>query len=215
MMFLARHELSLVVAAALWLGAVVAGFAAWEAYDATPGESGTPLAREQVAEPTGRWSLVMFVHPRCDCTRASLTELGEVVARTPARLDARVVFVRPAGAPDQWERGELWDEAGQLPGVRVECDAGGVAARRVGATASGHVVLRAPDGRLAFSGGITKARGRVGDSAGRRAVLTQLRGEPAADRAPTFGCPLFSRSECCLEVGNTCQPCPAFPGVKT
>jgi hypothetical protein len=205
-MILARNEFSFAVAVALWLGAVAAGFAAWESYDATPGESATAAPTQQRGDAAPNWSLVMYAHPRCECTRASLAELREVLSRSPGALETRVVFVRPAGAPDGWERGELWEDAGQLSGAEVECDAGGVSARRAGATVSGHVVLRGPDGRVAFQGGITKARGRVGDNAGRRAILALLRGEPAEGRAPTFGCPLFGRQDCCQQEGESCQP---------
>lgn len=202
MMILARHETSLAVAIALWLGAIIAGFAAWESYDATPGEATAAARAEPGTDVTGRWVLVMFVHPRCDCTRASLAQFREVLARGSSELDTSVLFVRPAGAPEGWEQGELWDEACSLPGVRVTCDAGGVEARRAGATVSGYVVLRAPDGRFVFQGGITKARGRVGDNVGRRAVLALLRGEQADATTPTFGCPLFGRRDCCQQEGK-------------
>jgi hypothetical protein len=199
---LRRRELALWVAAVVWLGGVAAGFAAWERYDATPGAAAAPAAE---APGTGRWSVVMFAHPHCPCTRASLTELREVLARAPAGVEARVVFVRPKGLPDGWERGELWDAAAAIPGVRVECDPGGFEAGRAGAAVSGHVVVHDPDGRVAFRGGVTKARGRTGESAGRRAVLAALRGEADSDHeAPVFGCPLFTPGSCCDEDGNLC-----------
>src|SRR5262249_12366956 len=154
------------------LGAIAAGFGAWERYDATPGEV-RPDTRDS-APPAGRWVLVMFVHPRCECTEASFTELRELLTRNSTDLVVRVLFVRPNGTPEGWERSELWQNASSIPGVSVESDVNGAEAKLAGATASGHIVLRAPDGRVVFRGGITKARGRVGDNPGRRAILALL-----------------------------------------
>jgi hypothetical protein len=148
-MFRSGRELALVAA---WLGAVAAGFAAWEAYDSTPGD--TPEQPEAIDAPAGPWELTMFVHPHCPCARASLGELRALLAEVPPGTGARVVFVRPAGVADGWERGELWDAAAELPGVRVECDPGGVEARRAGATISGHLVVHDGAGAVAFRGGI-------------------------------------------------------------
>src|SRR5215210_4678983 len=154
-----RREFGLAAVGMLWLGAVAAGFAAWEAYDATPGDGPRDARTETDRPATGRGELVMFAHPRCPCTRASLAELGELLSHNSVGAEVRILFVRPEGVADGWERGELWATAADIPGVRVECDPGGAEAARAGATASGHVVVYDRDGRVAFRGGITKARG--------------------------------------------------------
>ena len=68
----------------VWLASVGTGLAWLMAYDNTPGTAanapggwpaGTTLARD-AAGPT----LVMLAHPRCDCTRASIGELAELLA---------------------------------------------------------------------------------------------------------------------------------------
>jgi hypothetical protein len=205
LMILPGHKWRVGGAFALWLAAVAAGFAAWERYDATPGEVRRDT-RDSV-HPAGRWVLVMFVHPRCECTEASFSELRELITRNSTDVEVRVLFVRPKGVPEGWEQGGLWQNAAGIPGVSVESDVNGAEARAAGATVSGHVVLHAADGRVAFRGGITKARGRVGDSPGRRAILAILRGEVISDsETPTFGCPLFAPHECCNTRGDSCQP---------
>ena len=204
-MILTRHEFRVGAGVVLWLGAIGAGFAAWETYDTTAGDPPRPL-RTQPPRPSGRWRLVMFAHPRCECTRASLSELREILGRNTADLDVRVVFVRPKGVPPGWEQDDLWASASEIPGVRVECDAEGNEARCEGANVSGHVVLYDPAGAVAFEGGITRSRGRVGDSAGRQAILALLRGESANSReTPTFGCPLLTSRECSEKEGKACQ----------
>lgn len=166
----------------LWLAGVAGGFVAWEVYDATPGPQAAGAA-----PPAGpAWALTFYAHPHCPCSRAGLAELAEL-ARAAPDLDVTVVFVRPAGAEPGWERSAAWDA---VPGARVRCDADGAEAARAGAATSGHAVLTDPTGRVAFRGGLTRGRGRVGESPGRRAVLAILRGEQVANAAPVYGCPL-------------------------
>jgi len=133
----------------------------------------------------------VFVHPHCPCARATIGELAEVL-RTAPDLAVRVLFVEPTGAGDGWERGRLWDSVAALRGAERVCDFGGDEARRFGAETSGLVILADPTGRVVFRGGITRARGREGESAGRRAVLDWVGGHPAAASAPVYGCPLFA-----------------------
>jgi hypothetical protein len=73
----------------------------------------------------------------------------------------------------------------------------GSLARQLGAETSGYVALYDANGRLLFSGGITRSRGHEGESAGRRTICALLAGEVVADpKTPVFGCPLFAREQC-------------------
>lgn len=182
-----RQRSGLVVgfAAVVWLAGVAAGFAVWDRYDATPGAQA-----EAAGEPgAAAWTLTLYAHPHCPCTRASLDELAELARALPPVVQVRVVFVRPAGAAPGWERTASWDAAAAIPGVEVTCDADGDAAR-AGAATSGHVVLTDAAGRVAFRGGLTRGRGRVGESAARRTILGVVAGEQADGEAPVYGCPL-------------------------
>lgn len=176
----------------VWLGGITAGFVAWERYETTAGATGPVLATAEERAP-GRWRLSVFAHPHCPCTRAMLGELAEALHATPD-LTGRVVFVRPAGAADGWERGRLWDAAAAIPGVEVGCD-GGTEARRFGAETSGQAVLTDPSGRVVFRGGLTRARGRAGESPGRRAVLDWVNSGTGPMEVPVFGCPLFGTDQ--------------------
>jgi hypothetical protein len=190
---------------AAWLGLVASGFAFWERYDFTPGQAG----HGDSVPPSSHngWELVLFAHPHCPCTRASLNELTELARQAGPGVAVRVVFVRPSDAPQEWERSDLWDTAAAIPGVRVSCDPGGVEARRAGATTSGHLVIYDPLGRVAFYGGITRGRGREGESYARQAILTLLGGgEQAIRRAPVFGCELLTADELADREGTTICP---------
>ncbi len=137
-------------------------------------------------------TLILFIHPHCPCTRASMHELAELMVGLPHKVAATVVFTLPEGVGPHWEQGELWQEAATIPGVRVTTDRDGVEANRFGVKGSGHVLLYRPSGELVFSGGITPSRGHEGDNPGRSAVVgLVLRGHSPADHTPVFGCPLL------------------------
>jgi hypothetical protein len=135
--------------------------------------------------------LVMFVHPRCPCTRASLSELNAIANIAGSRVSTAVVFLRPEGMPGGWERTDSWSSAARIPGATLLSDHGGIEAARFGADTSGYVVLYDPEGRLLFSGGITGSRGQAGDNWGRRQVLSLVM-EHRTDRLAhaVYGCPL-------------------------
>jgi hypothetical protein len=134
----------------------------------------------------------MLAHPRCVCTRASLAELGALLTEVGGAVDALVVFVRPDGTADDWIATDLWTTASAMPGVKVIVDRGGRETERFGAQASGTVLVYDADGRLAFSGGITGARGHVGDNIGlRRAVALIKQGKADKRSSPVFGCELL------------------------
>jgi hypothetical protein len=137
-------------------------------------------------------TLVLFVHPHCPCTRASLHELDGLLAQTQNRVSAIVVFTIPDGVPAGWEQGDLWNSAITIPGLRVISDPGGREAHRFDVEGSGHVLLYAPSGKLLFSGGITASRGHEGDNVGRSAVVSFiLEGHASVSQTPVFGCSLL------------------------
>jgi hypothetical protein len=184
------------ILAALWLLAVVAGFLALWIYKMRPGAEGMAAARNWPAQSrihanAGRATLLLFAHPRCACTRASLSELAGLVARFHERLDAHVLLLAPPGEEPELARTSLWSSAERIPGVTVARDVGGTEAKRFGVETSCGVVLYDAAGKLAFRGGITAARGHEGDSFGRQRIAALLSGAHA-DRAdaPVFGCAL-------------------------
>ncbi|MBY0515037.1 MAG: hypothetical protein K2P78_14185 [Gemmataceae bacterium] len=173
----------------VWLAGAAVTFWAWERYETTPGA--VAAASADVEPPSaGRWRLTVFLHPRCACNRATLGEVAEVAHAAP-ELAVRVVFVRPPGTPDGWERTELWDQATRIPGVGVAADPDGREAARSGAATSGYGVLTDPAGNVVFRGGMSRGRGRTGESAGRRAVLAWVRQNAGPAEVPAFGCELI------------------------
>ncbi len=178
-----------------WAAAVAAGLALLHRYETTPGPRGPAPARWPADSPLrrapGRHTLVLALHPRCPCSRATVHELAEVMARAGGRLDVYALFYHPAADGPAWADGALRRQAAAVPGVTVRDDADGAEGRRFGAATSGHAALYGPDGRLLFAGGLTRSRGGEGESAGRAAVVAFVTGAPApAGATPVFGCPL-------------------------
>jgi len=181
--------------AGLWLIAVASGLGILLKYSANPGNAGDPPihlpSNSPIRPPAGHPVLVMMVHPRCACTRASLEELARLTARNLGRFEARVVVFAPAAADERWWSTDLWASAAAIPGVDVVLDREANEARRFGTETSGHALLYDGEGRLMFSGGLTVARGHAGDNEGLGAVEALIRGEKTPHRrTPVYGCAL-------------------------
>lgn len=178
-----------------WLGIVGGGLRLVWGYENSPGRSGTPPtpwpAHSEIKRTTRLPTLVLFIHPHCPCSRATIGELAILMAHSQGLVNANAIFVKPAGFAEEWEKTDLWSSATNIPGVNVTVDENGVEARRFGSETSGQVALYSADGRLLFSGGITGSRGHSGDNDGRTAIVSLLAtGKTARKETPVFGCPL-------------------------
>lgn len=202
-----KGRLILIAACAAWALITSAGLALLWNYENEPGPAATAPSQwpsdSQLHLSTDRATLVMLTHPHCPCTRASIGELARLMTQAQGRVTAYVLFVKPAGSSDDWERTDLWQSAATIPGVSVVVDDDGAEARRFHAVTSGQTALYDVEGRLLFSGGITASRGHSGDNAGRSAIVSLLNtGDAERTETFVFGCSLSgSRSEC-LEEAN-------------
>ncbi|HEV7242556.1 MAG TPA: RedB protein [Thermoanaerobaculia bacterium] len=196
---ISRRDLGLVSLAVVWLIVVVGGMAYTWRYKTIPGKAAAAPERwpaaSELRRPSGRPTLVLLAHPRCPCSRASIAELARLQAVVGSRTHSIVLFLRPEGMPEGWERSDLWSRAAEIPGVAVVADADGREARVFGTHTSGEVLYYDRSGTLAYSGGLTGARGHEGTSAGFRTIVSLVRGERADRReAPVFGCSLDTKS---------------------
>ena len=165
------------VVAAIWICSVIAGIVLLAKYGSAPGAAAGP-PRSWPATPglpcqSSRPSLVMFVHPKCPCSRASINELARLTARCRDRMDLTAI-----------------------PGLRVVVDQGGRLAAAFGITTSGHCLVYDAGENLIFSGGITTGRGHEGDSPG-QAIVTGIALHSAVNgshECATYGCPLMVKA---------------------
>ena len=195
---------------AVWLLSAAAGLAVlWEVENA-PGERLAVPASwpvdSQIKRTPGIATLVMFAHPKCPCTRASVEELARAMAQCEGRVRVHVMFYAPAGEPASWTQTDLWRSAAAIPGVETDRDHEGEEAARFGATTSGFVVLYDAAGQLGFSGGITAERGHAGDNDGEEAVIALANGkQPGRQTMPTLGCSIFGPDANFLAKGAVCH----------
>jgi hypothetical protein len=180
-----------------WCLLVAFGFHRAFLYESTPGEPASasahwPSEATLTLDPA-RPTLVLFLHPRCPCSRATLDELEKLVARLPRRMAVRAVFYADDALGEGWELTALWQRAEDMPGVTLVADRLGAEARRFDAHASGQVFLYSRAGVLLFQGGITRGRGHAGDNPGAQAIAELIEGRaPATVSTPAFGCCLES-----------------------
>lgn len=187
------------VAVAFWLPAVGFGINALWKYSTTPGRPATPPLEwphhSGANRAPGKYTLLMFAHPQCPCTDASVGELAIFLAHAPGNVEAQVYFYRPSTEKDGWAKTDLWKQAAAIPGVKTFVDPDASMAQSFGAFTSGQTLLYDAQGHLVFKGGITAYRGHSGDNLGRTLITSLVNGQtPAAATFPlethVFGCTL-------------------------
>jgi hypothetical protein len=152
---------------------------------------GTQLARSE-----GGDSLLLFVHPNCPCTQATIVELERLLSSFQStgrldRLELWVVAAIPRCAPKKWTFTSLIERSLRLPKAKLCLDHGGIESSRFAALTSGTVMLYSPGGRLRYFGGVTAARGHAGANAGIATLARLLTGESGSTSAvPALGCRL-------------------------
>ncbi|WP_442484425.1 hypothetical protein [Aeoliella sp. SH292] len=190
----------------LWCAAIVgwclAATAVWcwaTSYEFTTYANSAPVATRWPAGTTlelaaGRPSLLLFLHPRCPCSRATVHELTRVIDHLPDADRPRLTIVAtlPPDATPDWRETDTVRNLLKLPHSSVVWDTDGVLANKFGATTSGTVQLYQPDGELLYAGGITPSRGHQGDNAGSDTLTQLLTRETSIATAslPAFGCRL-------------------------
>ena len=200
---------------AAWAFIVGAGVFALAKHEATPG-SGPDIhfaVPRAAAMASDKMTLVMFVHPGCPCSVASLEELSALMALGGNRLHASVEIFRSSREPDKWAEASIWRSASKIPGMVVRADVDAVLARKCGAQTSGQVFLYDKSGGLMFQGGITGSRGHVGDNDGLNALTDIVCGNAPAEarpaHAPVFGCAIYSSAN-----GVTASPLTGAPNDR-
>jgi hypothetical protein len=194
-LLLSRFKFNLASLLVFWGLFVGSGIVVLEIHATLPGDAGTPFPRWPEGSPIprvgSRPTLLIFLHPCCPCSRASVAELAHIMSRAAGRVSVHAVLLQPTHPSEHWRGSAIEQDLVELRDVLIWQDRGCSEARRFGVATSGHVLLYDAQGRLTFSGGITSARGHEGDNYGRDTVLMQIMGENGNRvGSPVFGCPL-------------------------
>ncbi len=186
---------------AVWLLAIAAG---WWFLDDYAYSVNVPLdgglaehwpTQTTIARQPGNSTLLLFLHPKCPCSSATLTELDRLLAwlkQSSVRLPQLVVVSTvPHSADGSWFETATTQCAQLLPNADLFIDEGGREAARFGATTSGLVMLFDASGARQFAGGVTVSRGHEGPNIGCDCLAEILRGEATQySELPAFGCRL-------------------------
>lgn len=189
----------------LWLLAIGSGFAWILDYQNTSGVTGEapkhwPSKAQIVLNSKGD-TLIMFAHPQCPCTQASIEELNRLLAQADGKVTAQVLFFKSDKFSGDWTHTGLWKSAAAIPGVTVHEDIDGAQAHLFGAETSGCVLLYDIHGQLLFKGGITGSRGHAGDNAGENIILALLAGQKVnLKQTPVYGCRILDMCEISMET---------------
>lgn len=192
---------------ALWLTICLVGTYVAMSYEFKPGRVG-PRRTEWPTDVDYSYSttfirsphkttVLAFLHPRCVCTRATVTQLVRTVEAYPG-----ATLIVPVFTPLDVQDRKAWEESAyvktiraEIPSAQILLDHGGVQAWRFGAYTSGTILVYDSKGKEIFRGGITDRRGGERDNPGLQQLALTLQGEAEAaqgDPTPVFGCPLVA-----------------------
>ena len=198
-----------IVGIVLWGMLTATGFAALAVYCLTPGELGAPPHWDSVSLPftlpEEKHLLVMAIHPKCPCTRASLGELARLIRFAEDKLTCQLLVYQPTNAAKGWQQTALVRSGKKITDTELFYDIKGKLASQLGMTTSGSVVLYSPNGAPVFYGGITVSRNHHGDNLGSDAILSIISGTGADTRhTPVYGCSIQESAKACAVAGDTC-----------
>jgi len=200
------------VAMGVWIAVLAAGFGMLAAYAQRPGAIEEPPAAQEagVRIADAGHTLVMAVHPRCPCTRATVYELERLLKRSRGAIHCVVLVYEPSGESDAWGGDDPFGLSWRVPGCELVPDPGGRRAALLGCRTSGSVVLYDAGGSPVFWGGITTGRGHTGDNLGSDSILSIVRGEaPPRRETAVYGCDLRNPERPVPEAHPSCCSEPA------
>lgn len=133
-------------------------------------------------------TLLVFIHPKCTCSQATLEELGKLLPE----IKGTKTFVVFNVLDENWNESEHWETVKKLSGVTAVSDRNGIETKNFGVETSGHAILLDENRRIVFAGGLTAARGHTGESTGGEFIRSWHRKRGSETLiSKVFGCGLF------------------------
>lgn len=183
--------------ALLWGLAVIAASLGMWLHAAKPGKpaQAPPSWPEgsAIAHDPKRFTLLVFAHPACACTAATMDELGRFLRGRENRVRVHVLFESYDDVGQAPAESRAWAAASALGDVHLAVDVDGAQASLFDVQTSGQVLAYDPSGTRRFAGGITRGRGERGESQGATRLAELIDHEANVDaQAPVYGCALLS-----------------------
>ncbi|WP_372367665.1 hypothetical protein [Candidatus Uabimicrobium sp. HlEnr_7] len=192
----------------LWVFAIVASFYFLGAYENKPGQLGKIskkwVENSLIVRNPEKPTLLLFLHPHCPCSKATVGSLEFILSRCRQPLEVRVVFYVPENAKKNWEKTSLFHTISNISStlgnkkkdivIDIYLDSGGAEAINFGAAISGTALLYSKNSDLVFHGGVTLSRGHFdsGDNFGVSSIVNFINEKSQSkSQTPVFGCPIF------------------------
>ena len=125
-----------------WSVLVLLGYGCMVFYSTAPAKSAISLGafplESGLAKGRGL-TLITFLHPRCPCSKASVSELQELLAqsRFPSNLTVYAVVSQPPGCAAEFTKGDILDSLSSIKNVHLVVDKNDLESQRFGAKTSG------------------------------------------------------------------------------
>ncbi len=190
------HSKALILFICVWAITLIGGVSLLAWYSSKPGDTGSPpreINRElRDSSRDKQHQLIMFIHPKCSCTRSSLRELTKILESSPSQIFCTFYCFTPSDKSIRWTQTDLTETAQSISESKTIFDVDGKWAETFDVKTSGHVLLYDPKGKLQFSGGITVGRGHEGESIARTFITKAVKNKVNHEyRSPVFGCPII------------------------
>lgn len=165
----------------VWFVAAIVVFGYTMGWGYSPGEF---AHASRPVSPRGDVQIQAIIHPLCPCSAATLDLLRQAVDTTTPRPTVEILF---SGEPQNSKNVQL---ANAIPGVQISFSSEVDLHKRFGNATSGHLFIWR-QGRLAYSGGITDARGEQAKGTAFKLFLQTLQDlRPDTKTLPVYGCPV-------------------------
>jgi hypothetical protein len=176
-----------------WLITLTAGVCLVFKYDSVPGLTSTCGTKwppnSKITHSTTNNTLVMLLHPKCPCSRASLQQVTTLTTNDNS-LQCIFLVYSPTRFPTGWEKTDIWNLAAEVPGAQLVSDVDGAEARKFGGVTSGHTYIFDRNGNLKYAGGLTEGRGHVGECRNLDLAVKALKSGTTSASGAVYGCPI-------------------------
>ena len=185
------------------IGAIVVGTWGLADYSNRPGLQGTTPetwpselfdadSSLAIGRAKGQRAVLLFYHPHCPCTKATVRCLERLSTRFSQKPDFVAIAFCPSSENESWIESPITDSLRKGQHTRIVVDWDGQLSRRFGVYTSGHTVVYDESGKLLFSGGFTPGRGHEGDGPAASELLERINGQTKTlTRWPVFGCAII------------------------
>ena len=139
-----------------------------------------------------RSTILVFYHPHCPCTVATIRNLERSWTRLSQDSTILAFAYRPSETGDSWISSTSTGILKRM-GANVIVDPDGQNCTKFGVLTSGHLLVYNDEGALQFSGGVTSSGGHEGDCPAISDLVQKISNQSKqAKQWPVYGCQITS-----------------------